>query len=171
MSSKNKKPKSSKLHIIKALSEAVQPGEYQMFSGSSQFSSVFGGSVPWGGPDCQSVLIAASTWDEGSFPGLPFEETPSGNVYLWKSFRAYPGSPISKADVCLYYTNSDGEPWQIHSKPKRSDHWEEIISGSGMAEIARDRKMPSASRGTLFEYRARGAYLDFEKPLKDELGA
>lgn len=139
-----------------------------MFSGSSQFFSVFEGSVPWGGPDCQGVPIAASTWDEDSLSDLSSRWKPRGNVYLWKSFRSYPGSSMSKTDVCLYYIDSDGEPRQIHSKPTGSDHWETILSGSGMAEIARDRNMPSASRGTLSNYRAMGAHPDFEEPFEDE---
>jgi hypothetical protein len=91
--------------------------------------------------------------------------TPSGNVYLLQYFRAYSGGPKSKMDTCLYYLSGEDRAWQMHSKDS-PEHHRDIVSGSGMVKISLDRNMPSASSGTLGEYRVGGADLDFDRFFK-----
>lgn len=153
-----KRPQQVKSETIQALRSAVPPGEYRLYSTSSQLPP----EVPWAGPDCQCVVLAASSYDGPDVPGLPSSMTPGGDVYLWRAFRADPtGSPHWNADDSLYYVGRTGSPWMIHSKDL-PDHYQAIMSGSGLAGLVEDYRLPSASSGTLAQYRKKGAHLNFE---------
>jgi len=158
----DKRPKLIKPEILQVLKNTVPPGEYRMYSASAGLP----GSISWSGSDCQCVVVAASSYNGSDIPHLPSEMTPSGNLYLVRSFRADPGgSPHWNVHDSLYYADSKDRAWRLHSKDT-PDHYMAIISGSGMAELIRDYALPSASSGTLAEYRAGGAHLDFESPLQ-----
>jgi len=154
----DKRPRRTKAEIIQALGSAVPLGEYRLYPASSQLPP----GVPWTGPDCRCVVLAASSYNGLDIPGLPSSMTPGGAIYLWRAFRADPtGSPHWNADDSLYYVSRAGSPWMIHSKDS-PDHYQAIISGSGLAELVEDCHLPSASSGTLARYREKGAHLDFE---------
>ena len=162
MPCKNKKPKSIDLKIIESLRNELVLGEYCRYSVSSQLPD----GVPWGGPNSQCVVVAAS-WHNGSeIPGLPPNMSPQGNVYLWRGFRTITGdSPMRKVDDCLYYQSDDGRAWRLHSKDSPDHHWY-IMSGSGLGALIQDYDLPSASRGNIADYRSEGASLDFEEPFR-----
>ena len=158
MNDRNKKPTLVNCKIVEALSSIVPVGEYRVFSDLSQLPR----EIPSGGSDCQGVILAASTYDGANVPDLLSSMTPNGDVYLLQYFRTYPGGTKSKMDTCLYYLSDELKAWRLHSKDTPSHH-ENIISGSGMGEICWDRHIPSASSGTLHEYRAAGVDLDFDR--------
>jgi hypothetical protein len=161
MTQNNPNPKSIDQQAIQAFARAVSVGEYRLFSAPTELPA----GIPWGGPDCQCVVVAASAYSGPGTSSIPPDTAPSGDVYLWRSFRiGQGGSPPHKADDCLYYTDSDGNSWRVHSKDS-PDHHKGIMSGSGMSAISNDFYLPSASSGTLDEYRAKGAHLDFENPF------
>lgn len=156
-----KRPRQTKTEIIEALRQTAPPGEYRLYSASSQLPP----GVPWAGHDCQCVVLAASTYYGRDVPGLPSGMTPDGDIYLCRAFRADPaGSPHWNVDDSLYYVGRTGSPWMIHSK-ESPDHYRAIMSGSGLAELAEEYYLPSISSGTLAQYRERGAHLDFEEPF------
>ncbi len=158
-----KRPKQTKPEIIEALRSAIPLGEYRLYSTSSQLPP----GVPWAGPDYRCVVLAASSYNGPGVPGLPSSMTPGGDIYLWRAFRADPaGSPHGNVDDSLYYMGRTGSPWMTHSKDS-PDHYKAIISGSGLAELAEDYHLPSASSGTLARYREKGAHLDFDGPFWD----
>ena len=155
----DKRPRQTKPEIIQALRSAVPLAEYRLYPASSQLPP----GVPWAGPDCRCVVLAASSCNELDVPDLPSSMTPGEAIYLWRAFRADPtGSRHWNADDSLYYVARTGRPWMIHSK-ESPDHYQAIMSGSGMAELAEDYHLPSASSGTLLQYRKKGAHLDFEE--------
>lgn len=159
---KNKKPKPVDPKIIGALKNEIHLGEYCSYSASSQLPAM----VPWGGSDCECVVLAASSFSGSEVPGLPSDMAPQGTVYLWRGFRTISsGSPPRKVDDCLYYHSNDGTAWSLHSKDS-PDHHLYIMSGSGMGALIQDHNLPSASRGSIADYRAAGANLDFVKPFK-----
>jgi len=161
MAEKNKDPKQIDPSVMQALAKAVPIGDYRIYSGSTQLPP----EVPWGGPDCQCVVIAASSYSGPSIPGIPTNMAPSGPVFLWRAFRiGSDGSPPHKVDDSLYYTNAAGVAWSIHSK-ESPDHHTGIMSGSGMSVIMHDFNIPSGSSGKIEEYRSRSAHLDFEGPF------
>lgn len=83
-------------------------------------------------------------------------------------FRIYPGSSTPrKVDDVLFWNDYGGNPWTIHSKDS-PDHHFDIMSSSGLEGLVNDLDLPSASRGTLEEYRAGGAQLDFEGPFHED---
>ena len=162
MARKNKKPRSIAPSTIEPLRNEIPLGEYRLFSASSQLPA----GVPWGGSSVQCVVLASSSFSGPDIPGLPSNMTPRGTVYLWRGFRTIPGgSPPRKVDDCLYYQSSDGKAWSLHSKDS-PDHHCYIMSGSGLGALIQDHSLPSASRGSIADYRSEGANLDFEKPFK-----
>ena len=156
--------KSSKqvdLTIIQSLTSAIPLGEYRVYTAARQLPP----RVPWAGSTCHAVVIAASAFNGEDTPGAFSGMTPSGNVYLWRAFRADPGSPAHwNVDDALYFTNNQGRPRQIHSK-SAPDHFQLIVSGSGLNDLIRDHSLPSASAGPIDAYRQAGARLDFEGPF------
>ena len=162
MAHKNKKPKLIDPKIIDSLANEISPGEYCLYSTSTQIPA----GVPWGSSDFQCVVVAASSYSGSQIIGLPSDIAPHGNVYLWRGFRTISGgSPPRKVDDCLYYQSSDGRAWRLHSKASPDHHWY-IMSGSGLGSLIQDHNLPSASRGRIHDYRSGGANLDFEKPLE-----
>jgi hypothetical protein len=162
MTTKNKLPTSIDRRIIVSLDTAVPMGERRQYSDSSQLPP----DVSWGGPDCQCVVIAASSYSGPNPPGVPSSRAPSpgGPVYLVRRFRSGSGgSPIHKVDDSLYYPNGNGA-WSVHSKDS-PDHHRQIMSGSGLNSIVRDFGLPSGSSGTIEEYRSAGGHLDFDEPF------
>jgi len=161
MDEKNKDPKPITWAILESLAEAVPTGEYRLYSASPQLPS----GVPWGGSDCQCVVIAGSAYSGPSITGIPPSMAPNVPVYFWLSFRLGPGvSPPHKVDDCLYYTNRNGLAFSLHSKDS-PDHHTGIMSGSGLGPIMYDFNLPSGSSGKISEYRSGGAHLDFEGPF------
>jgi len=162
MARRNKKPKPIGPQIIESLKSAVPLGEYCMYSASSQLPV----GVPWGGPKCQRVVVAASSHTGSEIPGLPSNLAPVGPVILWRAFRTMPGgSPPGKVDDCLYYQSGDGNTWSVHSKDS-PDHHSHVMSGCGLGALIQDYNLPSASRGSISNYRSEGANLAFEKPFE-----
>lgn len=161
MDEKNKDPKPITPAIIGSLVGAIPTGEYRLYSASSLLPP----DVPWGGPDCQCVVIAGSAYSGPPITGISPNMAPSGPVYLWRAFRLGPGgSPPHKADDCLYYTNSNGDAFSLHSKDS-PDHHTGIMAGSGLGPIIYDFNLPSGSSGKISEYKSGGAHLDFEGPF------
>ncbi len=157
----DKNPKPVEPARLEPFGRAVPFGEYRLYSGSAQLPS----GIPWGGPDCRFVVVAASSYSGGSISGLEPSMTPSGSVYLWRAYRVGPsGSPPYKVDDCLYYNGPVGDAWSIHSKDA-PDHHTTIMSGSGMGYIAHAFGLPSGSAGKIGEFREAGGYLDFEEPF------
>jgi len=162
MAHKNKRPKPIDSKIIESLKNEIPLGEYCMYSASSQIPA----GVPWGGSDFQCVVVAASSYTGSEIPELPSDMAPHGNVYLWRGFRTIPsGARPRKVDDCLYFQSSDGRAWRLHSKDSSDHHWF-IMSGSGLSSLIQDHNLPSASRGSIVNYRSEGANLNFEKPFE-----
>lgn len=162
MSYKDKKPKQIRSNVLQSLPEEVPIGEYRLYSASSRLPA----DVPWGGPEFQCVVVAASSFSGSEIPNLPSGMTPKGTVYLWRGFRTIPGgSPPRKVDDCLYYRNGDGVAWSLHSKDS-PDHHKHIMSGSGLGNLLQDYNLPSTSAGYIANYISKGADLDFKKPFE-----
>ncbi len=158
----NKKPDPIDPELIQSMSSAIPLGDYRLFSSSGQIPS----ALSWGGSDCRAVVIAASAYPPDlSIPDYPCEATPRGTVFLVRRFREAPSpSPVGKVDDALYFADKDGRAWSIHSKDS-PDHHKHIMSASGMSTLLQDFNLPSASRGTIEDYRKGGANLDFEAPF------
>ena len=150
------------LATIRALEHAVPLGEYRLFAASSQLPS----DVPWGGPSCQAVVLAASAFGEPKSPGGGPSARPGGTVYLWRAFRADPKpSAHWNIDDALYYTDASANTWRVHSKDS-PDHFASLAAGSGLGDLMTIHSLPAASAGSLDQYRHGGARLDFEGPFK-----
>lgn len=161
MADKNKEPKLVDRSLIGEFENAVPMGEYRLYANSAQLPS----GIPWGGSDCQCVVIAASSYSSPPTLGVPSQMTPIGPIYLWRAFRYGPnGSSPYKVDDCLYYINSDDVALRIHSKAA-PDHHIKVMSSSGLSTLMGNFNLPSGSSGKIDEYRAGSAYLDFEKPF------
>ncbi len=157
----NAKPKQVDSTLIQTFSSAVPLGEYRMYSASTQFPS----GIPWAGPTCQAVVVAASAYNSGNVPNALQSTVPDGPVFLLCAFRADPeNTPHWNVDDALYFNDASGNSWRVHSK-SAPDHFKEIVSGSALGDLIRDHDLPPASAGSIDEYRQRGANLDFEKPF------
>ena len=160
MSRKNKQPKTADQTTISNLSSLVNPGEYALYGSSDP---PYG--IPWGGADCRAIVVAASTFKGTPLPNIPEPISPIGNVYLVRYFRAYPGSTTPRrVDDALYWVNREGNPWKIHSKDS-PDHHVNIMTSTSLSGLIEDHDLPTASRGSLKEYRKAGARIDFTDPL------
>jgi hypothetical protein len=121
--------KQADLQTIQSFAQSVAFGGYRMFSAANQLPS----GIPCAGPTCVAVVIAASAFNADNLPGDLTKMMPSGNVYLWRSYRAHTDSPPHwNADDSLCFTDDKGNPWNIHSK-SAPDHFKLIVSRSGLS--------------------------------------
>ena len=163
MPSRNKRPNQVETSLLDIFAGYVNPGEYVYFGSSNAPEE-----IPSGGDDFRALVLAASTMSSTSLPDIPPAIAPRSKVYLVRYFRNYPQSTTPrKVDDVLYWPDIQGHTWSIHSKESH-DHHSTIMSSTDMSGLITDLDLPSASKGTLEEYRIAGAYLDFEKPFKDK---
>jgi hypothetical protein len=142
------------------LSSLVNPGNYIRYGSSEK-----PGGLPWGGANCRAIVVAASTFEATPLPDIPETNSPDGNVYLIRYFRTYPRKLIPyKVDDALYWVDRDGNPWSIHSKDS-PDHHLNIMTSSDLSGLIKDHNLPTASQGSLKEYRKAGARIDFTEPF------
>lgn len=163
MSRKNKQPKTANPDVMTTLSSLVNPGEYIRYGSSEQPRG-----IPWGGSNCRAIVVLASSCEATSLPGIPDPISPVGEVILVRYFRQYSGSTTPrKVDDALYWTDRDGNPWSIHSKDS-PDHHVNIMTSSGLSGLINDHDLPTASRGSLKEYRKASGRMDFTDPFTTE---
>ena len=157
---RNRRPRPASSETMNAFANAVPLGEYRRFEPNSLPQG-----IPTPGRAWQAVVIAASTISSSAVPGLPGNMSPDGPLYLWRGFRPSSGSSLPrKVDEAIFFRGQDGTAWQLHSK-ESPDHHRHIMSSSGLGGLIEDYDLPSASAGTVSEYRADGASLSFEGPL------
>jgi hypothetical protein len=130
--------------ILNVLGSQVQSGEYRYWTASSLLPS----GVPWGGSDCDCVLVAAST-------------TGGSPTYVWQMVRAYcDNPPRHKLDENRYFPDGRGNLFSQHAKPK-NQHYNFNVTASGFMGLQRDNHVPSASFGRVEDARSGGLYLTF----------
>jgi hypothetical protein len=159
MEDMRRKPRRIRPEEFDAFQKVVEPGRYRLCPSSE----VPPGISP-GGPDCEAVLFAASTFDNSKVTGLDPECIPEGVVYLIKYLRTMPKeSPPRKTDCRLVFRNRAGTPLGLHSK-NSTDHHNQILTSTGLDGLVSDWGLPTAPEGTLEEYR-RAKMLSVYKPF------
>ncbi|RJX17699.1 MAG: hypothetical protein C4570_07800 [Ammonifex sp.] len=142
------KPRKIEPVVFDAFQSAVEPGHYRLYP-----SSEVPPGISCGGPDCEAVIVAASTFDGSKVTGLGPACTPEGTVYLWMGLRTMPlGSPPRKSDYSIYFKGRDGVPRSLHSKSS-TDHHNQILTSTGLDGLVSDWRLPAAPEGTLKDYR------------------
>ena len=157
---RNRRPRPASSDTMSAFANSVPLKEFRRFDAGS-----LPVGIPTPGRTWQAVVVAASSMSSSAVPGLPSQMSPVGTVYLWRGFRPSSGSQSPrKVDEAVFYSAEDGTAWQLHSK-ESPDHHRYIMSASGLGGLIEDYSLPSASAGTLEEYRSKGARLSFEDPF------
>jgi hypothetical protein len=74
---------------------------------------------------------------------------PAGPAFFWRGFRTIPGeSPPRKVDEAIFYMGLGGKAWRIHSN-ESSDHWNYVMSSSGVDGLMQDWYLPAQRFGSL----------------------
>jgi hypothetical protein len=163
MAPNDKRPNDADPELLRRLSQLISQGEFVLFGSSDNPDG-----IPWGGEDCRAIVLAASCVTPGS-AGTPSDPLdPQGEVFLIRYFRQYPKSTTPrKADDVLFWEDPAGYCWSLHSKDS-PDHHSRIMSSTDLAGLIHDLDLPSATHGTIDEYRNAGGLLDFESPFRGE---
>ena len=144
MSRKSKQPKLCDAKTIESLRHAVSAGKFHRYDEPSQLPA----ELSWAGPECQAMVVAASSFSESTISTLTPVQNPQGEIWLVRSFRADPHSRLWKTDDQVYYCSADGKPWTLHSKDS-PDHHRAILAGSALSDLLHDHSLPTAASGTL----------------------
>jgi hypothetical protein len=130
--------------IFEVFGSQVQSGQYRYWTAASLLPA----GIPWGGDDCDCVLLAASM-------------TGGSPMYVWQMFRAYCGNPPRhKLDENRYFPDGSGGLFSQHVKPK-DRHYNFNVSTSGFSGLQQDNHIPSASFGLIEDARSGGMHISF----------